>query len=293
MSQSILVYFEKQGTDSSLCAMHALNALLQGPRFSEFDLSKIARELDEKESQIMSESGRDSRDFLEYIVKDSENVGLDGNFNIQVITHACSKLGLHCFPLKNQIFDSKFDLDKEQAFLCHMDSHFFILRRIKGEWYNLNSLLPKPERMTDFYLRAYLESIVKDPKCSIYAIQGNLEQVSTQKSSKSSTTGQWIRMKGDDETDLREAIEASLIENKPTKQETDSLLDEALKLSLQESQKNSLVDSIPKTQSLFDVHLYMLQNMSKCTEMMEKLEKRLTSVEDTTNFILESQKFSK
>ena len=46
------IYFEKQGVDR-LCGLHCINALLQGPYFSEMDLAQIGLGLDQKEKELM------------------------------------------------------------------------------------------------------------------------------------------------------------------------------------------------------------------------------------------------
>jgi ataxin-3 len=50
-----MVFFEKQF--GSLCAQHALNAVLQQPYFNAVQLADIARRLDEIERQRMVEAG--------------------------------------------------------------------------------------------------------------------------------------------------------------------------------------------------------------------------------------------
>ena len=40
-----------------MCGIHCINALLQGPYFDEISMSKIAQQLDDKERQLMMESG--------------------------------------------------------------------------------------------------------------------------------------------------------------------------------------------------------------------------------------------
>ena len=52
------VFHEKQY--GSLCAQHAINALLQGPYFTAVELSQLAGQLDEEELQRMSEGGLSS-----------------------------------------------------------------------------------------------------------------------------------------------------------------------------------------------------------------------------------------
>lgn len=55
----LYLYHEKQGNvrgqeynkvDAGLCAVHAVNALLQGPYFTEVDLATIAKEFDDVSS---------------------------------------------------------------------------------------------------------------------------------------------------------------------------------------------------------------------------------------------------
>lgn len=74
-----LLYHEVQ--ESKLCAMHCINAVLQGPFFSELDLAALASDLDRKERQMMVEGGVSSGDFLS---EESHNVSLVGDFSIQV-----------------------------------------------------------------------------------------------------------------------------------------------------------------------------------------------------------------
>ena len=78
-----LIYHEKQ--QERLCGVHCLNNLVQGPYYGPGDLGQIAREFDEKEKNMMLESGFDSRDFLKYMAEDSGNVADDGNFSVQVL----------------------------------------------------------------------------------------------------------------------------------------------------------------------------------------------------------------
>lgn len=48
---SSVIYHEKQEPDSSLCAQHCLNSLLQDHIFEATDLADLARQLDELEAQ--------------------------------------------------------------------------------------------------------------------------------------------------------------------------------------------------------------------------------------------------
>lgn len=72
----VLLYHEKQV--ASLCGVHCLNTLLQGPTFTEMDLSQHALTLDQQERAFMAEGGMESEDYLRYIAEDSGNVAADG-----------------------------------------------------------------------------------------------------------------------------------------------------------------------------------------------------------------------
>jgi ataxin-3 len=61
-----------------------LNTLLQGPYFTEIDLMHVAREIDEKERQVMIEMGTETPDFIRFVAEDSGNVADDGNYSVQV-----------------------------------------------------------------------------------------------------------------------------------------------------------------------------------------------------------------
>ena len=53
-NDAAILYFQQEG---SLCAQHALNALLQGNYFTAIDLAELARQLDESERARMAEGG--------------------------------------------------------------------------------------------------------------------------------------------------------------------------------------------------------------------------------------------
>src|SRR5690349_4527660 len=85
------IFFEKQ--EGSLCAQHALNALLQGPYFTAVDLAEIAQGLDSREASIsLSTEGRRT---------ESDNYDDSGFFSIQVIQDAVKIWGLEIVPLNS------------------------------------------------------------------------------------------------------------------------------------------------------------------------------------------------
>lgn len=52
--------------DASLCGIHALNNLLQGPYFGVESLSEIAAELDRREKDLMAEMGTDTEEYKKF-----------------------------------------------------------------------------------------------------------------------------------------------------------------------------------------------------------------------------------
>jgi ataxin-3 len=169
---SSMLYHEVQ--ESRLCAVHCVNAVLQGPYFSEVDLATMAQELDAQEQQVMLESGAASSHYLNYMAEGSSNVDADGNFSIQVLNRALQIWNLQCVPLEApEAKDARADPQNQSAFICHLQAHWFCIRRVGDRWYNFNSLYPAPEYLTNFYLSAYLDTL-KNSGWSIFVVQGSL-----------------------------------------------------------------------------------------------------------------------
>ena len=77
------VYFEPQ--ESALCAVHALNNLVQSPLFTAVDLSSAAAELQERERQLHAAGGVESAAYLAFLAADSAYASDDGNFSLECI----------------------------------------------------------------------------------------------------------------------------------------------------------------------------------------------------------------
>lgn len=41
----------------------------------------------------------------------------------------------------------------QNAFICHLENHWFTIRKIGGYWWNFDSLQNEPSYVGDFYLR--------------------------------------------------------------------------------------------------------------------------------------------
>ncbi|KAF5476210.1 hypothetical protein F2P56_007943, partial [Juglans regia] len=183
-----MLYHEVQ--ESKLCAVHCVNTVLQGPFFSEFDLAALATDLDLKERQMMLDGGAASGDFLSV---ESHNVSLDGDFSIQVLQKALEVWDLQVIPLDSPVAEhAQVDPELENAFICHLQDHWFCIRKVNGEWYNFDSLYAAPQHLSKFYLSAYLDSL-KGFGWSIFLVRGNFPKECPISSSEASNGyGQWL-----------------------------------------------------------------------------------------------------
>lgn len=155
------IYHEQQ--QGSLCAMHCLNNLLQGPYFTEWQLNKIASSLDLEESRLVGVSG----------MADSGNADAAG-FNVQVICEAMRSVG--CEIELVQVTTSQEALqhpDLLQGFICNQSRHWFALRRIGDDWYDLNSVLDEPIKFSQLELREYLNDALAGNQ-SMFLVRGDL-----------------------------------------------------------------------------------------------------------------------
>ncbi|KAL6078966.1 ubiquitinyl hydrolase 1 [Balamuthia mandrillaris] len=205
---STRLYHEKQV--AGLCAVHALNTLLQGNIFTEIDLMQIANEFDRNERALMMEMGTESTDFLKYMAEDSGNVADDGNYSVQVIQKALEVWNLKCVPLASpEMVASRQNPLIEQAFICNLASHWLTIRNVEGDWYNFNSLLNEPQYLSDFYLSAFLDTLMAKGY-SIFCVKGELPKPQTNILGDSSN---WItvkRKKTASDTNYDEELEAAI-----------------------------------------------------------------------------------
>ena len=155
------VYHEKQ--ISLLCGQHCLNNLLQSPFFTAGDLADIAQILDSRERQYMLEAGNDTIEAIKYLAEESQNVDVSGNFSIEVLKMALGNFNIELvpwFPNKKGYSDN--DPCDEIGFIVNHASHWFAIRRVNGNWWNLNSFNDKPTKISNFYLSAFLAQLVSD-----------------------------------------------------------------------------------------------------------------------------------
>ncbi|KAI4803622.1 hypothetical protein JOQ06_029157 [Pogonophryne albipinna] len=168
------IFHEKQ--EGSLCAQHCLNNLLQGEYFTPVDLSSIAHQLDEEERMRMAEGGMASEEYRTFLQQPSGNMDDSGFFSIQVISNALRVWGLELILFNSREYQSlMINPINEKAFICNYKEHWFTIRKLGQQWFNLNSLLTGPELISDTYLALFLAQLQLEGY-SIFVIRGNLPE---------------------------------------------------------------------------------------------------------------------
>ncbi|BFZ07600.1 hypothetical protein BsWGS_10639 [Bradybaena similaris] len=170
------IFHEKQ--EGSLCAQHCLNALLQNQYFSAVDLAQIGRRLDETERDRMAEGGLGTNEYQRFIEEPSSNYDDSGFFSVQVITEALSVWGLDMVLYNSQhpvAVQARADPTQMSAFICNYHQHWFCVRKLGHQWFNLNSLLSGPELISDTYLSLFLTQLQQEGY-SIFIVTGILPE---------------------------------------------------------------------------------------------------------------------
>ncbi|KAI9002588.1 Josephin-domain-containing protein [Hyaloraphidium curvatum] len=169
------IHFEKQV--GSLCAQHALNALLQADLFTAVDLADLARAIDSKERQTLAESGATDEDLAKW---KNENYDDSGFFSSQVIEAALDVWGLHLMPWDSpDAASAREDPVNETAYICNLREHWFTLRRFglvpPKRWYDCNSLMEQPKVISDTYLGMLIAQLKQDGY-TIFVVRGSFPQ---------------------------------------------------------------------------------------------------------------------
>ncbi|KAK5642761.1 hypothetical protein RI129_008928 [Pyrocoelia pectoralis] len=260
------IFHEKQ--EGSLCAQHCLNALLQGAYFTPVDLSTLAQRLDEEERICMAECGEESEEYQRFLQQGSGNMDDSGYFSIQVISSALEVWGLELVPYSSTDSRVQNDPTTMQAFICNHKDHWFTIRRIGNQWFNLNSLLPMPELISNTHLSLILAQLRNDGY-SIFVVFGQLpdcdadqvlrirpvELVNTrvipvQKATDDDDQDLQNAIKlslNDDSEELEKALRLSLYDDSPNEQEEDeeAQLRKAIQMSLECKSRTPSTPSSP------------------------------------------------
>jgi len=161
-----------------LCGQHCLNNALQSQMFDAVDLSTIAKALDEKERLTMAEKGTHTKEYLDFVKKPSSNFDDSGYFSVQVLFEALKNVNLELInwqSVDERAIKARKDPTDERLYICHMNDHWFALRRFGPQWINLNSTLSKPELVTDTYFAIFLQT-VQNEGYTIFVVFGELPE---------------------------------------------------------------------------------------------------------------------
>ncbi|GAB2273629.1 hypothetical protein Dimus_008412 [Dionaea muscipula] len=113
--------------------------------------------------------------------------------SLQVLQKALEVWDLQVIPLDSpEAEPAQIDPQLENAFICHLQDHWFCIRKVNGEWYNFDSLYAAPEHLSKFYLSVSLDSL-KGAGWSIFLVRGNFPKECPLLSSEASNGyGQWL-----------------------------------------------------------------------------------------------------
>lgn len=240
-----------------MCAQHCLNALLQGPYFTPVDLGSLAQKMDDEERLRMAECGEESEEYQRFLQQPSGNMDDSGYFSVQVISSALQVWGLELVPYSSTEQRAREACKKPntmKAFICNYKDHWFTIRKLANQWFNLNSLLSKPELISDTYLALFLAQLQQEGY-SIFVVFGTLPECAADEVLKKNPAIPIIKpsvvpktvSKTNEEEELQRALEMSLSDN--SQQSTSKLtedeaeLQKALRLSLQGFSQESDSDS--------------------------------------------------
>lgn len=185
----------------------------------------------------MAECGEESEEYRKFLQQPSGNMDDSGYFSIQVISSALEVWGLELVPHSStdeRVRTALSDPTTMQAFICNYKDHWFTIRRLGNQWFNLNSLLANPELITDTYLSLFLAQL-RNEGYSIFVIFGKMPDCEADQLLKLKpaqlTKRNVSSPKAPDESDqeLQKAIRLSLNE--------EDQLDDALKLSLEDEEE--------------------------------------------------------
>ncbi|XP_020913568.1 ataxin-3 isoform X2 [Exaiptasia diaphana] len=166
------IFHEKQ--EGSLCAQHCLNTLLQGPYFTPVDLASIGQSLDDEERQRMAEGDVNSEEYQRFLQQPSSNYDDSGFFSIQVMCRALSVWSLELVPYSNpRVQDARENPQNQNAFICNLQQHWFTIRKLGNQWFNINSLKTEPELISETYLSLFLTQVQAEGY-SIFVVIGDL-----------------------------------------------------------------------------------------------------------------------
>lgn len=200
-----------------------------------------------------SRSSRHSEDYKKFVEQPSGNMDDTGFFSVQVISRALALWSLDLIPLNSTdeyATQIRNDPTKAQAFIFNMDSHWFCVRRFPNiktgpnctakdsfAFFNLNSLLSKPEYMSSLYLTEYLKQMLNEGY-SIFVVNGIFPECPAD--TNPPVMLQSSRLDG---AKSYQFVDLTKSESTKSVSETDADLQRAIQLSLELERSQSSVDT--------------------------------------------------
>uniref|UniRef100_T1J0L3 Ataxin-3 homolog n=1 Tax=Strigamia maritima TaxID=126957 RepID=T1J0L3_STRMM len=228
----IITYIFQQ--EGSLCAQHCLNALLQEEYFTAVDLATLAQQMDEAERQRMAEASIHSEEYRRFLEQPSVNMDDTGFFSIQVIASALNVWNLELIPYKSRnplALAANINPVHQVAFICNYRNHWFTVRKLGKQWFNLNSLLTGPELISDTYLAMFLAQLQQEGY-SIFIVQGSLPDCEADNVLRLTSAVQVTKPRLISQVKTQHESKNSGSDKK-SEDDADAQLDAALRLSLQ------------------------------------------------------------
>ena len=154
--QGFRFYHETQSL--SLCALHAINNLLQEPAFNQPELNLIADSLYTAELQLHN-------------INESIFCDTNGNFSIEVIEEALRPYNIILLRLRNPLPS----LPTANAYIIQNADHWFTIRKAGDQWFNLNSLRPRPILIPNFNLCTFVNQLGGNP--NVFFVNGPIPPI--------------------------------------------------------------------------------------------------------------------
>ena len=126
---------------SGLCGQHTINSLVQRPLFDKKELTSIGQVLYSAEKSLYNQQMSENPYYTKF-----------GDFSIEVIEEALKKHNIH---LLRAVTDVSV-VQNATAYVIQNNDHWFTLRRFGDHWFDLNSLLPEPKCLPQFYIYDYV-----------------------------------------------------------------------------------------------------------------------------------------
>jgi len=123
----------------------------------------------------MAERG-DSAEYRQFLQQPSINMDDSGFFSVQVISKALSVWGLELVNYSSSdplAVRSRQSPISATAYICNYREHWFTIRRLGSQWFNLNSLLEYPELVSNTYLGEFIAQLQTEGY-SIFIVKGQL-----------------------------------------------------------------------------------------------------------------------